>query len=88
MAFFVFPSLRGIFEKLVININVVFIPNYLLGFEKSKILEKRPPKGVILFKKMALFLIFIQFEDKYGHFNFFQKYGPTDKLISFLNPNF
>ena len=44
MAFFVFPSLRGIFEKLVININVVFIPNYLLDFEKSKILEKRPPQ--------------------------------------------
>ena len=75
---FAFLSLKGIFEKLVITINVV------LDFEKPKILEKRPPKVVILFKKMVLFLIFIQFEEKYSYFNFFQKYGPIDKLIPFF----
>ena len=48
IVFFVLSTKKGFFMKLVININVVFIPNYLLDFEKSKILEKRPPKAVDL----------------------------------------
>ena len=48
---------RGII-KLVTNINVVFIPNYLLGYQKQKILENRPPKHGYSHPKKGITLIF------------------------------
>jgi len=44
IVFFVLSTKKGFFMKLVININVVFIPNYLLGWWKTKTLENRPPQ--------------------------------------------
>ena len=51
--------------------------------DKTKIPENRPPKSGNVIQENSLFLMFSQFEDKYS--NFFQKYGPKDKIISFLN---